>query len=162
ALYDQAYLQALRRGDYVLASGCLLFRALAHLHTGDLAAAEEDLGRVSEHAELQMATPYHGAFAGWTALERGDLDAAERALAGSGARLEHAKALVELGAALRRGNRRSDARESLRQGLELAHRLGAGGLAERAQTELTATGARPRRLLLTGVDALTPSERRVA
>src|SRR5207248_9903354 len=84
ALYDQAYVQALRRGDYVLASGCLLFRALAHVHPGDLAAAEEDLGRVSEHAELQMATPYHGAFAGWTALERGDLDAAERALAASG------------------------------------------------------------------------------
>ena len=83
-------------------------------------------------------------------------------LAGSAARLEHAKALVELGAALRRGNRRSDAREYLRQGLELAHRLGASALAERAQTELAATGARPRRLMLTGVDALTPSERRVA
>jgi DNA-binding CsgD family transcriptional regulator len=31
-----------------------------------------------------------------------------------------------------------------------------------ARPELLATGARPRRLLLSGVDSLTPSERRVA
>ena len=61
-----------------------------------------------------------------------------------------------------RGNQRSDAREFLRQGLELAHKLGAGALEERAQTELAATGARPRRLMLSGIDSLTPSERRVA
>jgi class 3 adenylate cyclase/DNA-binding CsgD family transcriptional regulator len=83
-------------------------------------------------------------------------------LAASPAHLEHARSLVELGAALRRGNRRSDARNFLRQGLELAHRCGAAPLAERAQAELAATGARPRRLVLSGIDALTPSERRVA
>jgi DNA-binding CsgD family transcriptional regulator len=63
---------------------------------------------------------------------------------------------------LRRGNQRADAREFLRQGLELAHRIGATALADRAHTELAATGARPRRLMLTGVDSLTPSELRVA
>jgi DNA-binding CsgD family transcriptional regulator len=83
-------------------------------------------------------------------------------LAESQWRLEHAKALVELGAALRRGNKRSDSREFLRQGLELAHKLGATALEERAQTELAATGARPRRLMLSGLESLTPSERRVA
>jgi len=83
-------------------------------------------------------------------------------LADSQWRLEHAKALVELGAALRRGNKRSDSREFLRQGLELAHKLGASALEERAQTELAATGARPRRLMLSGLESLTPSERRVA
>jgi DNA-binding CsgD family transcriptional regulator len=83
-------------------------------------------------------------------------------LADSQWRLEHAKALVELGAALRRGNKRSDSREFLRQGLELAHKLGATALEERAQTELAATGARPRRLMLSGLESLTPSERRVA
>ena len=77
-------------------------------------------------------------------------------------RLEYARALVELGAALRRGNKRSDSREYLRQGLELAHKLGASALEDRAQTELAATGARPRRLMLSGVESLTPSERRVA
>jgi DNA-binding CsgD family transcriptional regulator len=35
-------------------------------------------------------------------------------------------------------------------------------LAARAETELLATGARPRRIALSGVDSLTPSERRVA
>jgi DNA-binding CsgD family transcriptional regulator len=77
-------------------------------------------------------------------------------------RLEHARTLVELGAALRRGNKRQESRDFLRQGLELAHKLGATALEERAQTELAATGARPRRLMLTGIESLTPSERRVA
>jgi DNA-binding CsgD family transcriptional regulator len=35
-------------------------------------------------------------------------------------------------------------------------------LAEQAETELRATGARPRRVLLTGLDSLTASERRIA
>jgi DNA-binding CsgD family transcriptional regulator/tetratricopeptide (TPR) repeat protein len=77
-------------------------------------------------------------------------------------RLEHARALVELGSALRRANQRSAAREPLRQGLELATACGALPLAERAESELLATGARPRRIALSGVDSLTPSEKRVA
>jgi DNA-binding CsgD family transcriptional regulator/tetratricopeptide (TPR) repeat protein len=83
-------------------------------------------------------------------------------LAKSSARLEHAKALVELGAALRRSNRRADAREPLRQGLEAATICHATPLAKRAETELLATGARPRRIALRGVESLTVSERRVA
>jgi DNA-binding CsgD family transcriptional regulator len=88
-------------------------------------------------------------------------EAAELAAA-SGARLEHARALVELGAALRRGNQRTAAREPLRNGLDLAYRCGATRLAERARAELLAAGARPRRGALTGLEALTTSERRVA
>jgi DNA-binding CsgD family transcriptional regulator len=83
-------------------------------------------------------------------------------LAGTRARLQLAHALAELGAALRRANRRKEAREPLREALEIAHRCGAAPLEERARTELAATGARPRRAVLTGVDALTPSELRVA
>jgi len=45
--------------------------------------------------------------------------------------------------------------------MDLAHACGAKALAERARTELLATGARPRRLAVSGADALTPSERRV-
>jgi DNA-binding CsgD family transcriptional regulator len=70
--------------------------------------------------------------------------------------------LVELGAALRRANQRAESREPLRRGLEQATRCGAAPLAERAETELLATGARPRRVALTGVESLTPSERRAA
>jgi DNA-binding CsgD family transcriptional regulator len=50
----------------------------------------------------------------------------------------------------------------LREGLDLAHRCGAAPLEERARAELTATGARPRKAVLSGVESLTPSELRVA
>jgi DNA-binding CsgD family transcriptional regulator len=50
----------------------------------------------------------------------------------------------------------------LRDGLELARRCGALALVERAHDELRVAGARPRRLMFSGPDALTPSERRVA
>ena len=75
---------------------------------------------------------------------------------------ERARTFVELGSALRRANRRRDAREPLRTGLELARRCGADRLQATAFQELKATGARPRALVLTGVDSLTPSEDRVA
>jgi DNA-binding CsgD family transcriptional regulator/tetratricopeptide (TPR) repeat protein len=83
-------------------------------------------------------------------------------LAGSDARLEHARSLVELGAALRRSGARAAAREPLHAGMELAHECGAPPLVERARQELVATGARPRRIMRAGVDALTPSELQVA
>ncbi|HTQ90144.1 MAG TPA: AAA family ATPase [Streptosporangiaceae bacterium] len=96
--------------------------------------------------------------------ERGlaDLREAAELAATSGARLEHARALVELGAALRRANQRAAARGPLRAGLDLAYRCGATRLTERARDELLAAGARPRRGALTGLEALTTSERRVA
>jgi DNA-binding CsgD family transcriptional regulator len=83
-------------------------------------------------------------------------------LATSRARLEYAKALIDLGAAIRRRKERSAARELLRQGVDVAHECGALALAERGNEELATTGARPRKLLLTGLDSLTASERRVA
>ena len=83
-------------------------------------------------------------------------------LADSPARLEYARALVDLGAALRRGNSRSEARQLLRQGVELAHQCGASALVTLANEELAATGAHARTILLSGLDALTASERRVA
>jgi DNA-binding CsgD family transcriptional regulator len=83
-------------------------------------------------------------------------------LARSQAPIEHARTLTELGAALRRSNQRKQAREHLRAALDLTHAAGALSLAQRAHSELTATGARPRLPLRTGVDALTPSERRIS
>ena len=96
--------------------------------------------------------------------ERGTtrLEEAVAVLERSPARLEHARALVELGAALRRTNQRQAARGPLRSGLELAYRCQATRLTERAHSELAATGARPRRYVLSGAESLTPSERRVA
>ena len=80
----------------------------------------------------------------------------------SPARLEHARALIDLGAAQRRSNSRSEARQLLRQGIELAHRCGGSALVDYANNELAATGAHPRTIMLSGVEALTASERRVA
>lgn len=82
-------------------------------------------------------------------------------LATTPARLEHARARVDLGAALRRSNRRSDARKHLEHGMHEAHACGADALVARAREELVACGARPRRPATTGWDALTPSERRI-
>ena len=83
-------------------------------------------------------------------------------LEGSAARLELARALAQLGAALRHAGHRLEAREPLRRALDLAHRCGAIPLEEHALSELRAAGARPRRRLVSGLGALTPSERRVA
>ncbi|MDX6487251.1 MAG: hypothetical protein QOF43_2404, partial [Gaiellaceae bacterium] len=285
AVYDRVLRAAYAQGDNVLASVSALFRAYTQLRRGELAAVESDLFRFSELMAYETTQLYSHAFRAELACEKGDLEAAEEAIAQSGLpeilpanghltffqlargrlryeqhrhddairdfaalgsnvetlqiensafydwrpslalalhaagrreealpvalealdrargwgspqsigislrtlglieggasgekllheavqvletsqwRLEYAKGLVELGAALRRGNKRAEARDYLRQGLELAHKLGATALEERAQTELSATGARPRRMMLSGVDSLTPSERRVA
>jgi len=83
------------------------------------------------------------------------LERAERPLA-------LAQALVQLGGVLRRAGKRVMCREPLRRALDLAHACDAGPLEHHAREELLASGARPRRAALSGVDALTPSERRIA
>ena len=83
-------------------------------------------------------------------------------LESSPAPLEHARALTELGAALRRAGHRIEAQQPLRTALDLAHRLGGVAVAARARQELNIAGARPRRAATRGRDALTPSELRVA
>jgi DNA-binding CsgD family transcriptional regulator len=80
----------------------------------------------------------------------------------SAARLEYARALGDLGAVLRRAGHRREAQEHLRQALDIAHRCGGEAVAKHAQAELRASGARPRRRVLSGSESLTPSERRIA
>ena len=92
----------------------------------------------------------------------GRLREAVEVLEDSPDRLEPARALTDLGAALRRGNRRSEARGPLQKGLELARRCGAHALAQRARTELLAAGGRPSETDHDGAQDLTASERRVA
>ncbi len=100
-------------------------------------------------------------------LERGvrrvdGFSEAERLLRRTPDRLEHAGALTALGSALRRANRRAEARPPLRAALELARACHAWPVALEAEAELKATGARPRKVIRTGVDELTPTERRIA
>ena len=133
-------------------------------HDGAIALAESELADARVYgapgavgASLRVLGTLRGGDGGLPLLEE-----AVAVLAGSPARLEHARALAALGSALRRERRPSEAREPLRQALELAAACDAPGLAEHVRTELYATGARPRTDALAGVAALTASERRVA
>ena len=152
-------------------SPCLLSwrsdAALAQLRLGEAEAAR----RLSAE-ELELARAFGAPRAIGVALRaaglanglRGEqqLREAVDVLAGPHSRLEQAGALADLGALLRRSNRRAEAREMLRRAVDAAHRAHAAPLAALAETELRATGARPRRVLLTGLEALTASERRIA
>ena len=142
--------------------------ALVHAALGERdeakALAEEELERARAFGAprllgiaLRRAGLIRGGDAGLELLHE-----AVAVLEPSQARLELSRSLVELGAALRRANHRADARGHLRRGLDFAHECGAAPLEERALVELRATGARPRRTQLTGLDALTATERRVA
>ena len=159
------------RNDYGISSpGAVAWRstaALAHLALGEraraqkLASEELDLARAASIGRVVVRDLRVLGLA-----ERGDrgleLLAEAVALADSSPpRLEQIHALIDLGSALRRANRRAEAREPLRKALDLSHRGGAAALAARAQAELSATGARPRRAVLIGADSLTPRERRV-
>ena len=136
--------------------------------TGDSERAREMARDDLQRARRWGAASGVGVALRATALVEGDAGSVGRlreavaVLEGSPARLEYARALTDLGAALRRGNRRAEARGALQDGLDLAERCGARALAERARTELRAAGGRPSQLLGAGARQLTVSERRVA
>ncbi len=138
-------------------------RALARLERHDEA-------RAALEAELALARRFGAPGVTGRCLRQlgeltGDLAQLEESVALLGrspARLEHARALAALGGALRRDRRPADAREPLRQALELAETCGCPPLVEAVRSELYATGARPRTAALGGVRSLTASELRVA
>jgi DNA-binding CsgD family transcriptional regulator len=134
---------------------------------------ERDEARRLSDEELELARAFRAPRTLGVALrasglvaggQRGEtlLREAIEVLSGPDTRLEQARAQTDLGALLRRGNQRVEARQPLRRAIDTAHHLGAATLAERAETELRATGAKPRRVFLTGLEALTASERRIA
>lgn len=90
------------------------------------------------------------------------LEQAIAALEDADAPLELARALADLGRLRRRAGQRVACREPLRRALDLAHRCGALALERFTHDELLASGARPRSAVLSGLEALTPSERRIA
>jgi DNA-binding CsgD family transcriptional regulator len=138
----------------------LALAQLGEKHEARLLADEHlELARTTElPATVGTALRVHGIVTG----ELADLQRAIASLEGTEARLELARAAFDLGAALRRKGERAVAREHLRHSLDLAHHCAAQALAQRAHEELRAAGGRPRRPALTGIDALTASERRVA
>ncbi|MET9518294.1 AAA family ATPase [Streptomyces sp. NPDC002994] len=138
-----------------------------------LVAADADAARRLAREELGLARVFGAPRTLGVALRaaaltgRGDervhlLREAVAVLEDSPARLEQARSLVELGAVLRRQGHRLEARTALERGMDGAWSCGATVLAQRAREELRVGGARPRRLALSGVDALTGAERRVA
>jgi DNA-binding CsgD family transcriptional regulator len=163
---------ALLTRSLVTSPGALPWRseaALVHLALGERDAAERFAAEELELAEafgaaraLGVAKRAAGLVAGG---DRGQVllrEAVDDLASGGNAPLERARALADLGAMLRRRNRRTEARELLREALDVAHRARATPVVRYAETELRATGARPRRVVLTGLDALTASERRIA
>jgi DNA-binding CsgD family transcriptional regulator len=140
----------------------------ATLALGDRAEAR----RLAEE-ELALAKSFgapgaHGRALGSVALTAEGSEAIEvreeavRVLESGQAALDRARALVDLGSALRRATRRRDAREPLKVGLDLARHCGAQALSQRAREELVTVGARPRRDAATGREALTARESQVA
>jgi ATP/maltotriose-dependent transcriptional regulator MalT len=75
-------------------------------------------------------------------------------------RLEHARALLDLGREQHALGDIAAARALLTEARDLAVRCGAGATADDALAALHATGARPRRAAQHGIDALTAAERR--
>ena len=178
---------AQRRWEEALAESDQLDAACAALGVGISGTMERGpnrilallgLGRVEEavqtaSAEVAAAQRYGAGYAISAALRalglalggpKGADRLAQAALAAEaeGARLHLAYALLDQGAALRRLGHRRDAREPLSRALDLATRSGAHATAESARAELLATGARPRKVALSGAASLTARERRVA
>lgn len=134
------------------------------------ASGRVDEARALVHEELELAEVFGAPRPVGVALrtlgvvdrDPATLRAACDLLATADADVEHARALVDLGTALRLARCTREARSPLREGLDVAHRCGASALAQRATTELVAAGARPRRPASTGPEALTASEQRIA
>jgi DNA-binding CsgD family transcriptional regulator len=83
-------------------------------------------------------------------------------LAPTEADLHLARAHAGFGRVLRRAGQRVDARQRLKIALDMAHRCGASRLEAEVREELAAAGGRPRRISVTGVESLTPTELRIA
>jgi DNA-binding NarL/FixJ family response regulator len=141
--------------------------ALAHHQLGDAATAREFASKELARAERFGAQWHIGsalstqALVGPTDVSVETMRAAVEALGNSQFELRHADGLVELGAMLRRAGQDRESREPLEQGREIAARLSARAVEERALEELVAAGARPR-VRSRDPEELTPSELRVA
>jgi DNA-binding CsgD family transcriptional regulator len=149
----------------------LPWRSVASVALGQLGEEERALALAKEELRLaqELGTPRavgiaHRAvaLAGPREDRQAGLEAAVAALETGSARLELARVTCELGAELRRRGDRTAARELLRRAHTLATECGATRLASRARDELSRSGARLIREPVSGIEALTPSEVRVA
>ncbi len=142
--------------------------ALAHRRLGNTRAAAELAEQEVQIAKAFGAPHERGIALRTRGLVQGgeagiaDVEHALELLEAAGTRLEHGWALHALGSLLRRQQHHVAAREPLRAAVDYAARSGAELLRQRAIDELHAVGAKPRRDLRSGVEALTARELRVA
>lgn len=140
--------------------------ALIRLRQGDIKRAQELAEDELERAEAFGSARARGVAlvaAGTVAGGESGIAMLERAveLLEPETPVEYARSVVALGEELHRtGSER--ARGVLYDGLAAAHESGSSLLGERALVSLRATGAKPRRKAVSGIDALTRQERRVA
>jgi DNA-binding NarL/FixJ family response regulator len=127
----------------------------------ELAAAEVESARKwGAPKALGRALRVHGQLKRRKGLP--EIEESVAILKDSPAILEYGWSLAALGTALRHERKNVEAREPLGEALEIAARAGAFGLERHVKDEIAATGAAPRVTDFQGMDALTPSERRVA
>lgn len=147
------------------------WRAEAGLLLAELGNAAEGEPLLARHASLARAfgeprtlgRALRASAAAASGRARLDLlEEAESVLETSGARLELAAARADLGLALLAGGYREEARLALRTAAHEAALCGALRLVELATRGLRDAGGRPRRVAMTGWEALTPAEARVA
>jgi ATP/maltotriose-dependent transcriptional regulator MalT len=138
--------------------------ALVAFRGGDVAEADRLTSEELESEERFGAKRSLGIALRTRGVVRADLDLLEasvRTLEGSGARLELARSLYEYGSALRRTNHRKDSEPRLHEAHDLARTIDARPLVSKIEDELGALGRPVPSRPVTGVDALTGSERRV-
>jgi len=167
----EQFLACGERAESVLARNPAMFHWRSEAGLAALRLGQRDLARELIDEETRLAERFGAPRAIGVArraaalLERGPatehgLRSAADLFCDCGARVELAHTLVELGSAIRRAARPTDARDPLREAISVAEGIGALRAARHAREELNRAGGRApthqRR------DELTPSERRVA
>jgi DNA-binding CsgD family transcriptional regulator len=140
----------------------------AGARSGQMEAASGALGRLAEHARASPTDWGLGIVARSSALlakgkeAEGLFREAIERLDRTQLRPERARAHLLYGEWLRRENRRVEAREQLRVAYDMLAGIGMEAFAERARSELSATGGKVRKRSALARDDLTDQERQIA
>jgi DNA-binding CsgD family transcriptional regulator len=169
------YAAALEHGQQIELDNALSLSALAlpvlieaAVRCDDRATADVAFERFSACAEASDTDWAQGLLAGMRALLATDDEAESHyrtsldRLFRSTAAVDRARVQLLYGEWLRRSRRRREAREPLREALELFERIGCQGFAERARRELVATGEHSRVRSDATRDVLTAQESQIA
>lgn len=160
--------KAVQHDDLELCGFALVELVEAGVRSGEPAVAADALRRLLQRTEPAGTDWARGIEARSRALlaegpeAEEHYEAAIEHLGRSGIAIHEARARLLYGEWLRRENRRQDAREHLRQALEMFRDFGAQSFAERARRELVATGETVHKRTLDDRDSLTAQELQVA